>query len=166
MRSDKKSKNAKTGVPRSIEKRGEGVQHVAFVVDEANVKSGKEWWRKPNGTGPFKLKGWEDGELLLLERNELYYRDKAKVSYIAFRLSGAPMQMYETGEIDATYVYLLDLERVTDETNPLYQELKILPKMGQHRRGSGNGHRIKSTINSILQYSQRVDVLANWNGMR
>jgi oligopeptide transport system substrate-binding protein len=102
---------------------------VAFVVDEANVESGEEWWRKPVGTGPFELKGWEENELLLLERNELYYRDKAKVSYIAFRLYGAPMQMYETGEIDVTDVYLQDLERAMDETNPLHQELQIFHEL-------------------------------------
>ena len=54
-------------------------QPVAFVVDRQNVDNGQGWWREPNGTGPFKLNGWESGELLLLERNELYYREKAKV---------------------------------------------------------------------------------------
>ena len=105
---------------------------VAFVVDKANVESGKEWWRKPNGSGPFKLKGWDRDKLIILERNELYYRDeyKAKVSYITFRLSGGEsMQMYENGEIDATYVSLAYLERVTDETNPLHQELMEFPEL-------------------------------------
>jgi len=102
---------------------------VAFVVNEANVKSGGEWWRQPEGTGPFKLKGWEEGELLLLQRNELYYRDKAKVSYVAFRLYGAPMQMYELGDIDVIYVDLQNLERAMDETNPLYQELEVFPEL-------------------------------------
>ena len=32
----------------------------AFVVDRANVESGGEWWRSPNGTGPFKLKQWDE----------------------------------------------------------------------------------------------------------
>ena len=29
-----------------------------FVVDKNNVSSGSEWWRKPNGSGPFKVKQW------------------------------------------------------------------------------------------------------------
>lgn len=103
---------------------------VSFVVNEANVKSGQEWWREPEGTGPFELKGWEEDELLLLERNELYYRDKAGVSYVAFRLSGGtPMQLYERDEIDVTYVSLSNLERVMDESNPLHQELEIFPEL-------------------------------------
>jgi oligopeptide transport system substrate-binding protein len=52
-------------------------QPVAFVVDRDNVDSGQDWWREPNGTGPFRLKGWQSGKLLLLERNDLYYRDQA-----------------------------------------------------------------------------------------
>lgn len=104
-------------------------QPVAFVVDSANVGSGKEWWRKPNGTGPFKLSGWESGKLLLLERNELYYREQAKVSYVAFVLSGGnPMQMYETDQIDVAVVSIYDLERVTDVTNPLHTQLAIFPE--------------------------------------
>ena len=31
----------------------------AFVVDKANVEMGSDWWRMPNGTGPFKLKQWK-----------------------------------------------------------------------------------------------------------
>lgn len=103
---------------------------VAFVVDEVNVKSGEEWWREPNGSGPFKLKEWREDELVLLERNELYYGDKAKLSYVAFLLwGGVPMQMYETGEIDVTYVSLSNLDRVTDERNPLHQELEVFPEL-------------------------------------
>ena len=103
---------------------------VAFVVDKANVESGKEWWRRPNGSGPFGLKEWKKDELILLERNELYYKDKAKLSYVVFLLwGGVPMQMYELGEIDATYVSLNNLARVMDETNPLHQELEIFQEL-------------------------------------
>lgn len=103
---------------------------VAFAVDKANVDSGKEWWRQPNGTGPFKLKNWRKDEFIVLERNESYYREKAKVSYVLFKLwGGIPMNMYEMGDIDITYVSLADLERVTDETNPLHLELVIVPEL-------------------------------------
>lgn len=39
------------------------------------------------------------------------------------------MQMYETGEIDVTYVSLSNLDRVTDERNPLHQELEVFPEL-------------------------------------
>jgi oligopeptide transport system substrate-binding protein len=101
-------------------------QPVAFVVDRENVDSGQDWWREPNGTGPFKLNGWESGELLLLERNDLYYRDQAKVRYVAFLLSGGySTQMYELDQIHVTGISIYDLERVMDPTNRLHSQLAI-----------------------------------------
>jgi len=103
-------------------------QPVSFVLDGNNVESGTNWWREPNGTGPFKLKGWQSGELLLLERNDLYYRDQAKVSYVAFLLSGGySTQMYEMNQIDVTGISIYDLERALDVTNPLHSQLAIFP---------------------------------------
>ena len=102
---------------------------VAFVVDEADVESGEDWWREPNGTGPFSLEEWRQDELLLLQANELYYRNKARVGHVVFVLSGAAMQMYETGEIDVTDVSLWDLERVMDEENPLHKQLMMFPEL-------------------------------------
>ena len=99
----------------------------AFVVDKANVESGEGWWKKPNGTGPFKLKEWQGGNLITLERNDLYYLEAAKVKQVVFRLSGVPMMMYEDNKIDVTDVYLGDIERVLDPSNPLNKELSITP---------------------------------------
>ncbi|MCH7570686.1 MAG: hypothetical protein IH919_09005, partial [Deltaproteobacteria bacterium] len=80
----------------------------AYVVDRANVEEGaEEWWREPNGTGAFKLKGWTDNLVLALERNDDYHLTPAKVPYVVFRLlagipfGGIPSLMYETGEVDA-----------------------------------------------------------------
>lgn len=103
---------------------------IAFVVDRYNVESGANWWRDPNGTGPFRLKEWND-ELIVLERNNLYYLEPAKVGHVVYRLwGGVPMRMYEKGEIDITDVYLADIERVLDPANPLNDELSVTPGFG------------------------------------
>jgi len=102
----------------------------AFVVDKGNVESGKKWWLKPNGTGPFKLKKWDKEELMILERNELYYAEKAKLNSVVFMLwGGVPMNMYELGEIDVTDVYFSYIDRVTDKKAPFYPELRIVPEL-------------------------------------
>jgi oligopeptide transport system substrate-binding protein len=102
----------------------------AFVVDRANVEKGGKWWRTPNGTGPFKLKQWEGGKQLVLERNGLYYGDLARVSQVVFHLwGGVPMSMYETGEIDVSDVYLNYIEKVTDESGPFYSDLRVVPEL-------------------------------------
>lgn len=100
----------------------------AFVVDKSNVESGNKWWRNPNGTGPFKLKSWDD-ENIILERNDDYYFEPAMVKNVVFRLwGGAPITLYENGHIDAAPVYQSDIERVRDPANPLNQELHIAPE--------------------------------------
>jgi len=102
----------------------------AFVVDQTNVESGEAWWRNPNGTGAFQLRQWKEDELFILEQNDIYYEELAKVKYIIFRLwGGIPMRMYETDEIDVTYVSLGDIERVLDPTNPLNKELVTAPEL-------------------------------------
>ena len=88
----------------------------AFVVDKDNVGAGGEWWRSPNGTGPFKLKEWTEGSQLVLERNNLYYGKVASVDSVVFHLlAGFPMDLYETGQIDVAGVSLDYIDRVTDK---------------------------------------------------
>lgn len=101
-------------------------QPVAFVVDREEADGGGEWWREPNGTGPFKLEGWEPGHLLLLERNEDFHREKARVGHVAFLFNaGYSMQLYEQGQVDVTGVSIYSLERVMDESNALHSQLSI-----------------------------------------
>ena len=101
-----------------------------FVVDSNNVKSGSNWWLKPNGTGPFKLKVWSKGSQLVLERNALYYGKLAQLDSVVFRiLAGVPMDMYERGQIDVTGVSVPDMDRVTDKAGPFYNELTTTPEL-------------------------------------
>lgn len=103
---------------------------VAFVVDRSNVESGKEWWRQPNGSGPFQLSEWHEGELILLEKNAHFYGAPPKLDHVAFVLSGGtPMQLYERGQIDVAYVSLGDLDRVSDTRNPLHNQLQVSPEL-------------------------------------
>jgi oligopeptide transport system substrate-binding protein len=102
----------------------------AFVVDWFNVGGGEEWWRSPNGTGPFKLAQWQQGQQLVLERNDLYYGEVAKVNQVVFKLwSGIPINLYETGDIDVASVGASYIEKVTDEAGPFYQDLSIVPEL-------------------------------------
>ncbi len=102
----------------------------AFVVDSFNVAAGGEWWRQPNGTGPFRLGQWDENRLFVLEKNELYYGEVAHLDSVVFHLwAGVPMQMYEMGEIDITGVSLSNIDRATDEAGPFYRELVIVSEL-------------------------------------
>ena len=108
----------------------------AFVVDRDNVESGQSWWQDPNGTGPFKLKEWRPGQQLILERNQIYYGELAKSEQIVFRfLAFSPMALYETEWIDIAPVSVNYIDQVSDETNPLHQELAVAPELSLYYIG-------------------------------
>jgi oligopeptide transport system substrate-binding protein len=94
----------------------------AFIVDKENVESGSEWYRTPNGTGPFKLREWRRFEVMAYEAFEEFYLGAPAIPYIVVQLySGDSQRLYETGEVDIAGVYSVD--RFTDPTEPLHNEL-------------------------------------------
>ena len=102
---------------------------VAFVVDRENV-SESDWEHTPNGTGSFTLETWEDDQIIVLARNDGWYRDPPAVSHVVYLLdAGLPLARYENGEIDFVYVGGATLERVRDPNNPLSSDLRTTVSM-------------------------------------
>lgn len=94
----------------------------AAIVDKANVESGEEWYRTPNGTGPYKLIEWKRFERKVYAANKEFYLGEPGIPYIVVQLySGDSQRLYETGQVDITGVY--SVERFTDPTEPLHHEL-------------------------------------------
>jgi oligopeptide transport system substrate-binding protein len=130
----------------------------AYVVDRDNVGVGGEWWRKPNGTGPFKLKEWTPGSQLVLERNTLYYGQVAGVSSVVFHLlAGLPMDLYETGQIDVADVSLEYIDRVTDQTGPFYHELAVVPELSFYYIGFNSAKPPFDDANIRRAFSMAID---------
>ena len=102
----------------------------AFVVDKNNVNKGTDWWKQPNGTGPFKLQTWVPNTSFILARNPLYYGDVAKVASVEYKLwAGVPERLYETGDIDATDVSLPYIDEVTDPAGSYLSQLTVTPEL-------------------------------------
>ena len=101
----------------------------AFVLDQENVEANpRNWFREPNGTGPFRLTEYRVGETLKLGRNENYHLGPAKLEEVEFILSGGTsMLMYENDEIHLASVSLADLDRLNDPSSDLYPELRTAP---------------------------------------
>ena len=130
----------------------------AFVVDRANVASGGEWWRQPNGTGPFKLREWDKNDLLVLEKNGLYHGKRAGAEFIVFHLwSGVPMNMYETGQIDVTGVSLSYIGKVTDRAGHFYQELQVVPELSFEYIGFNVTRPPFDDVNIRRAFTQAID---------
>jgi oligopeptide transport system substrate-binding protein len=96
----------------------------AFVVDEANVTSGPEWYRTPNGTGPYRLVRWDTFEVMIYERNPDFYLGPPAIPYVVVQLySGIGIRLYEAGEIDIAAVSPYDVARVADPNERLSAEV-------------------------------------------
>ena len=101
----------------------------AFVLDQENVEaSPRNWFREPNGTGPFRLQEYRVGETLVLGRNEHFHLGPPMLVEVEFILSGGTsMLMYENDEIHVAGVGLADLDRLNDPSNELFPQLKTAP---------------------------------------
>src|SRR5450759_3134986 len=97
---------------------------VAFVLDQKNVESGANWYRTPNGTGPYKLTRWDTGQLMVYTANQDFYLGAPSIPQIIVELfSGIGINLFESGEIDMTGISSSDVARVLDPTDPLHPDV-------------------------------------------
>ena len=97
---------------------------VAFVLDQKNVESGPNWYRTPNGTGPYKLTRWDSFKLMVYTANPDYFLGAPAIPQIVVELfTGVGINLYESGEIDTTGISSSDVARVLDPADPLHPDL-------------------------------------------
>jgi oligopeptide transport system substrate-binding protein len=104
----------------------------AFVVDKDQIARDKRnWTRRPNGTGPFKLQEYKIGERVVLVPNERYHGDpKPTVSKVTYQLAGGSvLTQYENGEVDIAGVGVNDIERIRDRGDRLNREFVEKPEL-------------------------------------
>ncbi len=99
----------------------------AFVVDRQQIETNpRNWTRKPNGTGPYKLREWRLGERIVLEANERYHLGAPSVWQVLYELAGgSALTRFENGELDVAGIGLADIDRARDpnsDLGPLYQQ--------------------------------------------
>lgn len=104
----------------------------AFAVDKEQIERDKRnWTRRPNGTGPFKLQEWKIGERVVLVPNERYHGDpKPQLKKVTFNLAGgSSLTQYENDEIDLAEVGINDIERIRDKGERLNKEFVEKPEL-------------------------------------
>ncbi len=102
----------------------------AFVVDKEQIESNpRNWTRKPNGTGPYKIREWRVNERLVLDANDRFYLGAPKVKEVLFELAGgATLTRFENNELDVSPVGLQDIERARDPNSSLGKLYKTFPE--------------------------------------
>jgi len=104
--------------------------NAAQVVD-VNSATGDDWWREPNGSGPFVLETWDASEMVLSSFAD-FYDGAPLLDEVVVRLGQAafqPLNLYESGEIDVTEVPFYAIDRVLSESDPLHDELTVVPQL-------------------------------------
>lgn len=76
----------------------------AAVVDRANVAEGPEWYRRPNGAGPYRLLSWAPGKARIYERVAGDPGLERAPRYLVARLDtpNGGLYAYALGELDQT----------------------------------------------------------------
>lgn len=72
------------------------------LLAEENMQE-SDFFRNPVGTGPYKLAEWDEGQAIILEKNEEYFKGEPNIDEIIFKIvtddNAKAMQM-ESGELD------------------------------------------------------------------
>ncbi|MBC2885809.1 ABC transporter substrate-binding protein [Ochrobactrum sp. CM-21-5] len=84
------------------------LEHTQKVTPDDNYKYDNDYglaWMKTGyaGSGPFKIREWRANEVVVLERNDNYYGEKAKLARVFYRHvkeSATQRLMLESGDID------------------------------------------------------------------
>ena len=76
------------------------------------------FFRHPIGTGPYKLESWDEGQAIILKKNEDYFQGPAQIDTIIFKIvpddNARAMQM-RTGELDLAHLTPKDAETFAGE---------------------------------------------------
>ena len=92
---------------------------------EGEDMQSSSFFRNPVGTGPYMLESWDEGQAIILARNEDYFRGPAKIERIIFKIvpddNAQAMQM-KTGELDLALLTPKDAENfANDESYTVYR---------------------------------------------
>ena len=92
---------------------------------EGEDMQSSSFFRNPVGTGPYRLESWDEGQAIILTRNEDYFKGPANIERIIFKIvpddNAQAMQM-KTGELDLALLTPKDAENfANDESYTVYR---------------------------------------------
>jgi peptide/nickel transport system substrate-binding protein len=107
------------------------MQYCSIVPQEAVEKYGPDFRRHPVGTGPFRFVQWEEGQALVLKRNQDYFEKDTHGNQLPY-LNGINVSFYDNKATE----FLLFRQRQLDFINDIDATFKdeILTKGGTLRK--------------------------------
>jgi ABC-type transport system substrate-binding protein len=107
------------------------MQYCSVVAKEAVEKYGNDFRRHPVGTGPFQFVAWEEGQALVLKKNENYFEKDSAGNHLPY-LDGIKVTFYDSKATE----FLLFRQKQLDFINDIDASFKdeILTKKGTLRK--------------------------------
>ena len=107
------------------------MQYCSIIPEEAVKKYGAEFRRHPVGTGPFSFVAWEEGQSLVLKRNEHYFEKDTKGQSLPY-LDGVTVSFYDS---KATEFLEFQQDRLDfiDDIDPSFKD-EVLTKTGNLKK--------------------------------
>ena len=107
------------------------MQYCSIVAKEAVKKYGSDFRRHPVGTGPFRFVAWEEGQALILAKNENYFEKDSAGNKLPY-LDGIKVSLYDSKATE----FLLFRQKKLDFINDIDASFKdeLLTRKGTLRR--------------------------------
>ncbi|MBI3139923.1 MAG: ABC transporter substrate-binding protein [Sphingobacteriales bacterium] len=107
------------------------MQYCSILPREAVEKYGADFRRHPVGTGPFRLVAWEEGQALVLKKNERYFEKDSTGNRLPY-LGGVKVTFYDSKATE----FLLFRQKELDFINDIEASFKdeVLTKRGTLRK--------------------------------
>ena len=106
-------------------------------MDRYNVTAGDEWWRSPNGSGPYQLDDWDPETRISLRRAGTASWLPGGPEIVEFHQLdvGEDLLRYENDELDLISIGWGNVERFRDPNEPRSGQLLSTPDLGVHYIG-------------------------------
>ena len=106
------------------------MQYCSIVPKEVVEKYGKDFRSHPCGTGPFRLKQWEEGEALVFEKNENYFERDSSGKRLPY-LDAIKITFYDNKATEFLLFRQDQLDFIND-IDPSFKD-EVLSKKGELR---------------------------------
>ena len=103
------------------------MQYCSIIPKEAVEKYGNDFRRHPVGTGPFSFVAWEEGQALILKKNEHYFEKDDKGNPIPY-LDGIKISFYDSKATEFLEFQQNRLDFI-DDIDPSFKD-EVLTKTG------------------------------------
>lgn len=107
------------------------MQYCSIVPREAVEKYGNEFRRHPVGTGPFKIVAWDEGQALVLRKNETYFEKDSTGRSLPY-LDGIKVSFYDSKATEFLEFRQKRLDFIND-IDPSFKD-EVLTKTGNLKK--------------------------------